>query len=76
MTGNVIKFTKPVKASMPEQLLEDLRPTVPELVSLVVVGFTKDGAEVCGWCSEDMAMTSIHLDTVKARILQSFMEAE
>lgn len=76
MTGNVIKFTKPVKASMPEQLLEDLRPTVPELVSLVVVGFTKDGSEVCGWCSEDMAMTSIHLDTVKARILQSFMEGE
>lgn len=76
MTGNIIKFTKPVKSTMPEQLLEDLRPTVPELVSLVVVGFTKDGAEVCGWCSEDMATTAIHLDTVKARILQSFMEGE
>lgn len=76
MTGNVIKFTKPVKSTMPEQLLEDLRPTVPELVSLVVVGFTKDGAEVCGWCSDDMATTAIHLDTVKARILQSFMEGE
>ena len=76
MTAKIIKFKKPTTALAPRQLLDDLESIVPDLVSLVVVGFTKDGAEVCGWCSEDMATTAIHLDTVKARILQSFMEGE
>ena len=76
MTAEIIKFKKPTTALAPRQLLDDLEPIVPDLVSLVVIGFTKDGEEVSGWCSEDMAMTALHVDTVKQRIINSFMEEQ